>query len=422
MAKKSGAKILFGFLFFVILVGGLAGGGAWYLTENRAEGYRASATLLLPATDDGYGPIPLAGNDAVPEDGYGPIPLRQALLARVDAALGLAARPQQQSRPVISPPDYANLFSTAAMAEKLKAQLAETDSESASPTSELTLGKIQKAMSAEAQVALQTRDNVVYQRLLTLNFTADSPELAAAGANAWAKVARSFSDELAAIERVRKQQAMAEELSRLRDQIENAQEDMPTASATTNAIRQLATDLAEAQRARSTALESLEQRVARDEAALAMLKSYVSKAPVAVVLELSVKEAELDAALAGARAERDHLAGQIAEAEPAAKEAEDRWRGVQEVIAGLAGKTEETSALLARLKPRAAALEDALNVANGESPQLQIVAPAIVPDTPIGPHRYVLVGGAAALGAILGMIIYFALLTLRVYARELDRS
>ena len=74
------------------------------------------------------------------------------------------------------------------------------------------------------------------------------------------------------------------------------------------------------------------------------------------------------------------------------------------------------------LAPQVAALEQARFVASQEGPGLRVAAPAVAPETPVGPNRYIVVAGAALLGAILGMIVYFALLTLRVYARELDRS
>ena len=43
------------------------------------------------------------------------------------------------------------------------------------------------------QVALQTRDNVVYRRVVSLHFMAENPTVAAAGANAWAEAARDFA-------------------------------------------------------------------------------------------------------------------------------------------------------------------------------------------------------------------------------------
>jgi uncharacterized protein involved in exopolysaccharide biosynthesis len=398
---KSGTKILFGFLFFVILVGGLSGGGAWYLTESRVEGYRASAMLLLSPQENGYGPLPFSEAVAGPED---------ALRARLEEALGLGATNTPASI-AIAAPDYAALFSSDHMAAALQDRLAAYYTEQGGEATAWTLEKVRAAMETEAQVALQTRDNVVYRRLITLNFTAETPELAAAVANTWAEAAQNYSKKLEASARKERIDVIHSRLDALRAELDASLRRGPSL----DALEQAALESNEASRALKAAIQTMERNLARDEAAVTTLKTYLSKAPVAVVLELSVREADMDAAVAGTRAERDYLAGQIADAEALQADTQSLWAEARR-------NHEAVTSTIEGLAPQVAALEQARFVASQEGPGLRVAAPAVAPETPVGPNRYIVVAGAALLGAILGMIVYFALLTLRVYARELDRS
>lgn len=386
MAKRGG-KILFGFLFFVILTGALAGGGAWYLTESRTEGYRATATLLVTPVDSGLAEAAPLGDAAAP--------------AGLHNALGITPRAT-----AIAPPDYATLFSTDEMANKLRERLAV----------EMPLEAVRGAMNAETQVALQTRDNVVYRHTIALHFTAESPELAERGANAWAAIAQEQAVEWQTKDQQRRKSALNERIDVLSTELSiiQKQEDELLQGAPVENLEAAAQKERAAAQQMKEDLRAMEQVLARDEAALSTLKSYISKAPVAVVLELSVKEADLEATLAGTRAERDYLAAQVAALAPENTEAPNAWAETRRQL-------ETTRANIARLTPQIRTVENALFALSNPESAVQIAALAVAPETPIGPHRYVLVGGAAVLGAILGMILYFGLLTLRVYARDLDR-
>lgn len=384
---KSGGKILFGFLFFVILTGALAGGGAWYLTESRADGYRATATLLVTPGDSNLGAPAPTGNSSAPEG--------------LHNALGVPPRAT-----AIAPPDYATLFTTDEMANALRERLGV----------EMPLEAVRAAMNAETQVALQTRNNVVYRRTIALHFTADTPELAEKGANGWAAIAQEQAVEWQAKDQQRRERTLKERLETLRSERDSAQdvEDTLLKGAPVESLEAAAQKERAAAQQMKEELRAMEQTLARDEAALSTLKSYISKAPVAVVLELSVKEADLEATLAGTRAERDYLAAQVAALAPENTEAPNAWAETRRQL-------ETTRATIARLTPQIRTVENALFALSNPESAVQIAALAVAPETPMGPHRYVLVGGAAVLGAIIGMILYFGLLTLRVYARDLDR-
>jgi len=396
---KGGARIIFGFMFFVILAGGLAGGGAWYLTEARADGYRATATILL-------------------EDGYGPIPLSRAEGLRGDMAraLGMPTRPRTAPGLALTPPEFAALFSTAQMAAALKERLEAIYAEAGLEPVARTLESVRKSMDAETRVALQTGDSVAYHRVLELHFTAEDPAIAAAAANAWAEAARDFARDLTHADREVRVASLREALDAHRAELEAAaaQQDELLQSTDLEALAQSAEEQARAARALRETLHELEQTLARDEAALAALKAYVSKAPVAVVLEMSVKEADLEATLAGSRAERDYVAARVADLEPVQQDAR-----VQ--LAETRRKLEETESAMARLRPEIAGLEEALSGLTESANPVRIAAPAVAPELPAGPHRYVLVGAAAALGALSGALFYLAVLTLRVFARALER-
>ncbi len=384
---KSGGKILFGFLFFVVLTGALAGGGAWYLTESRADGYRATATLLVTPGDSNLGASAQSGDVSAP--------------ASLHNALGITPRAT-----AIAPPDYATLFTTDEMANALRERLGV----------EMPLEAVRAAMNAETQVALQTRNNVVYRRTISLHFTADTPELAEKGANGWAAIAQEQAVEWQAKDQERRAFTLQQRLETLRSERDSAQdvEDTLLQGAPVESLEAAAQKERAAAQQMKEELRAMEQALARDEATLATLKSYISKAPVAVVLELSVKEADLEATLAGTRAERDYLAAQVAALAPENTEGHNTRAETRRQL-------ETTRATIARLTPQIRTVENALSALSNPEPAIQIAALAVAPETPIGPHRYVLVGGAAALGAILGMILYFGLLTLRVYARDLDR-
>ncbi len=384
---KSGGKILFGFLFFVVLTGALAGGGAWYLTESRTEGYRATATLLVTPTENGVGAMVPTGNSSAPEG--------------LHNALGVTPRAT-----AIAPPDYATLFTTDEMANALRERLGV----------EMPLEAVRAAMNAETQVALQTRNNVVYRRTIALHFTADTPELAEKGANGWAAIAQEQAVEWQAKDQQSRKAALQDRLFQLFTELEKArarEAALPQAASEEPLEASARSQRAATQRMKDD-LRAMEQALARDEAALSTLKSYISKAPVAVVLELSVKEADLEATLAGTRAERDYLAAQVAALAPESVETPNTGPETRHQL-------ESVQASIARLRPQIDAAENALLAMGTPESAVQLAALAVTPETPMGPHRYVLVGGAAALGAILGMILYFGLLTLRVYARDLDR-
>lgn len=355
---KSGAKILFGLIIFVAIAAGLAGAGAWYYTEDRPAGYRATAILLLEA-----------GTGAAPE--------------------------------------YAVLFSSAAMAMKLR--------DSTFP--EWTLEAVQSAMKAETRVALQTNERVVYQPLVQLHITAPDPALAAEAANAWAGLCESYVAEQRAAERTSRQEHLNQALQPLRDQLATArqrQDELRAASPLES--------LEIAARARAESLEELKsvarhaQAVAaRGDAALKAFKAYVTKAPPAVVIELSMAEADAEAETAGARAESEFLSGELAAAEAAAAEAGAAW-------AAASRDHESVESEIARLLPQVRELERALDATAFTEAGARIAAEAVPPQSPAGPRRYALVAGSVVLGAIAGLIVYFGLLTLRVYARELDRA
>jgi len=378
---KGGAKILFGLFFFVVLVAVLAGGGAWYLTEHRVEGFRSTALLRL---DPGEG-LQSAENDG--------------------DSIGVST----SSLPA---PDYAVLFEADSIAKQLQEALAAN-----SELPPMSLEEIREAMDAETTVAIQTANHVVYQQIVQLHFTAPTPAMAQAAAQAWADLC--VKDDIARsaeVETAQREALLAEletataELNGLRLEQTELRKLAPIASLemavdTTNGA------VAELRRAVRTA----QAAAARGEAALNALKAYVSKAPPAVVLELSMTAATAEAETAGAQAESTFLAGQVAEAEAAAAAANTAWvEAVQ--------KHEDLEERIERIAPEVASLERQLAAIQGQGARVRLAAPAVAPEAPVGPHRYVIVAGAAILGAIAGMVVYFGLLTLRVYARELDRT
>lgn len=398
---KGGAKILFGLVFFVLVVAGLAGAGAWFLTELRPPTYRATALLLLkPGAVE---PPPAGTGEAV------------SSVTRILGALGLNAT----GNPVqLAAPDYAQLFESSSIAEEVRERLLKASATAADAA--VTVEDVMNAMDAEVTVALQTRDDVAYQQIIKLHYTAHDPGLAAQGANLWAEACER--DML-----LESQSRDSMVVAILKEQLEEPQAELDAAREKQEALQAQSPikPLEMAVMASTEAVEDLKRNIrqaqadaARGDAALKALKAYVSKAPPAVVLELSMTEATTESETAGARAESDFLTAQLPEVEAAAVQARTTW-------AEALRQHEQVEEEIDRIAPRVNDLREALQYLElaGEQPtRFQIVAEAVEPQAPVGPHRYAIVAGAAILGAIAGMIVYFGLLTLRVYARELDRA
>ena len=394
MAKGS-ARILFGLFFTLVIAGGLAGGGAWYLTEHRAEGYRATALLLLePAVTPAPTLAPSGGD-----------PLR----ARIESALGIESHQALQAG--IAAPDYAVLFQSDDLASQLKAKL------EAIGLPALALEQLRASMKAETQVALQTSSGVVYSQMVQLHFTGPNPEGAAAAANAWGELCAARANALAATQAETREAPLKASLERSRAEgaiAAQTQADLRAASHL-ETLEAAAIEGAKALEELKGTIRRLEGNAARDDAALKALKAYALKAPVAVALELSVKEADAEAELAGAKAESEYALAKLAEVQAAQLDAQGKW-------AQASREHEALDAEVDRLSLEIRSLEEALRGARNGTAAVTVASPAVPPTAPAGPHRYVIVAGAVVLGALAGLIVYFGLLTLRVYARALDRG
>ncbi len=376
---KGGAKILFGLFFTIVLAGGLAGGGAWYLTEHRAEGYRATALLFVdPATTADSREHPGSGWDT---------------------------------------PIYAEFFQSDRVATMLLEKVRELYTTHSIANPPEAVGQIQKAMRVETSVALQTASEVVHSRVIRLHYTADDPRVAAGAANAWGRICMEFAiNQMANAEREFYMRAEAA-LEKVRVELDIARKAQVDLRAT-SPLETLETAAVEGARALETlkaTIRQLEGNAARDDAALRALKAYASKAPVAVALELSVKEADAEAALAGAKAESEYAVAKLAEVQAAQAEAQAKWAEARP-------RHDAADAEVDRLSEKLRSLERLVPDNSSSRSPISIPSEAAVPTAPVGPHRYVIVAGAAILGALAGLIIYFGLLTLRVYARALDRA
>lgn len=398
---KGGAKILFGLFFTLILAGGLAGGGAWYLTEQRVEGYRATALLLL---EPGTAPAPVTS-----------APYTDPLRAQIESALGIEAKRAVHAG--IAAPDYAVLFQSDDMANQLKAKLEAIQTEKGITTPAPTLEQVRASMKAETQVALQTSSNVVYSQMVQIHFTGSNPEVAAAAANAWGDLCAAQANALAAKQTEAREAPLNAALEAARTALAAAAQKQADlrAAGHLETLESAATEGAKALEELKETIRHLEGSAARDGAALGALKTYVSKAPPAVALELAVKEADAESALAGAKAESEYAAAKLAEVQAAQAESQAKW-------AQASREQNAADADMDRLALEVRSLEEALRDARGGTAAISVASPAVTPTAPVGPHRDVIVAGAAVLGALAGLIAYFGLLTLRVYARALDRG
>lgn len=367
---KGGGKILFGLLFTVLLAGGLAGGGAWYWTEQRQESYRATALLYVA--------------------------------------------PEGSSVPIA---DLATLFRSDEMARAVLEKALPLYQEKSPASAPTGFEAVRDGMSVETRVALQSQSQVIHERVLRLHYTAADPELVAGVANAWATLCAEGESARATARREAQVAPLKAALESARTALEAARQKETELAATGSleGLESAAEDSAAALLELRETARTLEATAARNEAALQALKAYAAKAPPAVALDLAVKEADGESALAGAKAESAYLLAKLPEVEAAHGAAQS----------ALASKRRDLTVVeeeIARLTGDIQRLEETLRAAPPEGAALRVESPAVAPGRPTGPDRYMLTGAAALLGALAGLIFYFGLVALRVYARELDRG
>ncbi len=361
---KGGAKILFGLFFTVVLSAGLAGGGAWYLTEHRVDGYRATVELLV--------------EPAVEESAF----------SNWDTSL------------------FVEYFKSEDVAGDLLDKVLTVYAQQSIANAPKSVEQLKEAMRVETSMAYKMPGETDHGDIIRLHYTANDAIVAAGAANAWGEICQML-----VVTQLSMRDAQAREaLEMLSKELEAARQNQTDLRSLVDldGVESASRDMAKALDELGASLRQLEGKAARDDAALKALKAYVAKAPVAVALELSVREAEAEAALAGSKAESEYAAAKLAELQAAQEAVQKKLSDAMRER----GAMEKADAKVALLSEKVRSMELSLPDRNARAP-ISVLNSASVPTAPVGPHRYVIVGGAAVLGALAGLIIYFGLLTLR---------
>ena len=180
---RSGSRILWSLFLRLVVATGLAGAAAWWYTGDTPERYRARALLVLA-------PLPFEELDE-----------RTNPIALVPDAAQLGNNVRVDLVETMPMPDYGLLLTSEEVAAQVRDHVIELYAEADMDRSGLTLEQVQGAMDVRTQLFAQTAREVLYQDVVELLYTADTPEIAAAATNFWAEAAIEMTARVAGVAR-----------------------------------------------------------------------------------------------------------------------------------------------------------------------------------------------------------------------------
>jgi uncharacterized protein involved in exopolysaccharide biosynthesis len=398
--------------------------------ENQ---YRAHSVLLLA-------PLPIN----VPEN-----------VERGGATTGNAAA--QVSFLMVKPlsvPDYKLLLMNDEIVQALRDEMQRLLVQSGdNQEADIRLEDVRRAMAVRTTVLKQTVYDIVHQPVIQLEFTATSPELAAALANKWAALGLKMAEDLSSkgreglVDFLEAQYAEKEaELVAVEKEIEALDSEMPVetwlkhmqslqeqATAFEIELAQLKTDIA---RAEGQVTRLQEQRESIDE-----LVTVRKAVPDEAYWLLADQGQEPDDSKVLASQEVNWVYSQVRKEEVTAQSElegmlkekgaiETELEGLQKQILELQGALALQTRLRNEAQRRMGALSEqyqqlAVNYGAAQiaeaanTPDLKVAAEAAPPEKTIGPHRSLIVIAAALLGLLIAPCHFFFMAALRYYTRVL---
>ncbi len=162
---RSGSRILWSLFLRLVVVTALAGAAAWWYTSDTPERFRARALLVLA-------PLPFEEVDE-----------RTSPIAFVPDTAQLGNQVRVHLVETMPMPDYRLLLTSEEVAAQVRDHLIDLYAQAGLDRSGLTLEQVQGAMDVRTQLFAQTAHEVLYQDVVELLYTADTPEIAAAATN-----------------------------------------------------------------------------------------------------------------------------------------------------------------------------------------------------------------------------------------------
>lgn len=353
-----------------------------------------------------------------PASGAGPVDFFNTVVVRFDprASTPSATAALDYMIPKSLPlPDYKLLFMNTEMGTLLRDWLTERRTAAGLPTEGLTAESVLRQMEVRTRVLLQTQNELRYQHVVELLFSAETPDLAAGAANAWA----GWCIEAAKNKRM---DDTAELLGLATSQWTAAQTARDKAAQGLEALRQAggaerlaqqAASFESAQTENEIRSIALKQSIASAEAQLASWQA----AQQTGLAEAPSRIQEMQAMLAGLRAEQQALPEAKAVLQESATAARVQWAKAQREEDQL---QLDIQTLNKTVEDLAQCVTAAKMAAEQTLPDFKITAKALPPDEKTSPHRGLLILAAALLGAAALPIVRFGRIAVRRCLREMD--
>lgn len=414
-----------------VAAAGIAAVAAFLVAGAMDDQYQSTVQLVMTPTPfetmQGIEGQIISGNEPNWRINVMKLRIMEALTLPDNFRLAMNTPPQHAHRTRLTMPDYALLFKNSDLVLQLRSRLEEKDGSGSYP-----LEAVAGAMEVRTRIVMQTHDEVVYQELLDLTFTAADPEIAAFGANTWAAIC------LEAVQKIH-----ADRMGNTRSFVETQGQALRTSRDENR-----------------TKLERFESSfdVAAMSARLEAFESQLTALDLRQI-ELQQEQKILDAELAALyyseeppvkqrttsyRAETESPVSVREEApqwrEQMALERKLRAAGLKEELAlhestreqlgketdalrvQLAHARTDQEALLTeaeQLKRRLDEFESAELLLSDSGPAFSKVAEAPVPESQVGPHRTLIVAAAALFATVAAVVLTFGQVALNEYAARM---
>jgi uncharacterized protein involved in exopolysaccharide biosynthesis len=382
----------------IVLATLVAGVAAAVFAVRLDNSYRARVLLILA-------PMPLEQKDEVP-----------GLVAASSEATRRVSFVKSEILEPLPMPDYKILLTSEELAAKLRDTLRQKYQQAGIDPGNLTLEKVKRSMDVRSKVHIQTQEEVQYQQVVELLFTARDPKIAADIANEWARLGIETAERMRLIAREGAVDFFTGQLDEVKKSLDASEQQLEDLEAKSN-VDTMTARLAALEgtvTSRQVRRSELAANVARLEAEIAALDAALADPAQAGLAE---RRALAGSEVAGMRAESAAIEQDVAalEAATATLRADlaraSRARANYEMQIGLFKKrVDELSVTLQSVQLSAAETEPAFKIASS----------AVAPEEKVAPQRTLIVLVAMFLAGVAIPVHLFGMEALRRYARALD--
>ncbi len=383
---RGASRILTRLLVRMVLAMLIAGGVAAFFVYRMDNTYRARVLLNLA-------PMPFKQGQDVPMN-----------LANLGDPTANVSYLKVQMLEAMAMPDYDLVLTSEAIAMKLRDLLREKYVAAGIVPGNLTLEKVRRALDVRSKVLLQGIDEVEYQQILELYFTAKDPKIAAEMANAWAEMGIAAAEEMRTAGR-----EGAVEL--LESHLQKAWERFREAKAGLAGLEKEFHPVASEQR-----LLELEEAVTRLRIRQIELVTTLARLEAEAKISKSEKEG-LQEELLGKRAEHVALEEAIQKLEEQAATLRVQLAQAKEEQAALELQADTQRKRIEELSMGKQAMELS---ASDQVPEFKLASPAYPPEEKTGPHRKLIILVAIFLAAVAVPVHLFGMVALRRYSKTIE--